>query len=121
MKGFAVFGGLAVVGIGFLGNAYGTGTCLVTIITIRGVAFLVRKMTWSLSKEMADILDFTAWCACAVPFVSIIKNAQLGLAPVTTVFTGINSACSGIASFFSGVINNIDKLNKLVDKFRIMQ
>lgn len=109
MKTFAVFGGLVVVGVGFLGNASGTGACLVTIITIRGVAFLVRKMTWSLSKEMADILDFTAWCACAVPFVSIIKNAQIGLVPINNFFASINV-------FFDNVTSNIDKVSQLVNK-----
>lgn len=109
LKGLAVFGAAVVIGIGFLGNAQGTGACLIAIITTRGVSFLLRKMTWSLSKEMADLLDFTAWCVCAIPAVSIIKNAQAGLQPISNFFASVNN-------FFVSMSNNFDKLAQFIDK-----
>lgn len=109
LKAFSVFGAIVIIGVGFLGNASSTGTCLITIITVRGVSFLLRKMTWSLSKDMADILDFTAWCVCAIPAVTVIKNAQLGLVPINNFFVSVNA-------FFSSIGDKFEKISLLIEK-----
>lgn len=110
LKGLSVFGATVVVGMAFLGDPHSTGTYLVTIITIRGVSFLLRKITWNLSNDMADILDFTTWCLCAVPIVSIIKNSQVGIQPLINFFGNVDNFFTNAGDKFNQFAQFVDKL-----------
>lgn len=103
LKSLAVFAALASVGLAFAGDAKSTAISLITVITIRGVAFASTKVVGAIDDKMEPVVDFTAWCLCGVSLVDIVKSAQLAIMPFISLVTASIGGIERVIQFLSRI------------------
>lgn len=103
LKSMLVFTTLATVGLGFIGSPRQTAVNLLSIVTIRGAAFVSTKITDSLSPKMSQVVDFTAWCLCAAAMISVIKIGFTAITPFVAFVSNVVSGIRDVLEFFASI------------------
>ena len=85
LKSIGIFTSLATLGVALIGDARGTATNIIVIVSIRGLSFLAEKVIDAVDRDMKGVVNFTGWCLCGVSFVKIIKAAQSVFIPIANM------------------------------------
>lgn len=108
---FATLSGCAIVLILALDtDASGTMHMVVAVITIRGVTWVVKKITETINKETSQLIDFAGWSIAGISCVGIIKNALKGVKDVMSFFDNIKNR-------FNKIENTLDNFDKDIEGF----
>lgn len=105
-----MMGNIPFIGAGFItvmALIYDTDNTikLVTmIIGVRGVTWLVKKVTSNISIDAAQIIDFTGWSIAGVSVVGVIGNAMRSVAIVTDTISKVSVYFEKIAEFLDRLV-----------------
>jgi hypothetical protein len=108
MGQYLVFGGVIIVTLGLISDASGTVKLVTAIITVKGLTFVVKKITDSFGKDKGDIINFVGNCIAGVSMVGLIKNAVNGVKPVVEVL-------GKVGSFVNGIGMGLDRLGEFIE------
>lgn len=112
MTSITIIGGCILIGTALVTDAKGTLSLVTAIITIRGVAFIFKRIVSSLNKDYGEMVNFTSWCLCGVPIIGLIKLAKQGFEPVIGTAQNIYNGFTTVADKIEGVGTWIENLVK---------
>lgn len=52
------------------------------VVTVRGVTFLAKKVTQTINKDCADLIDFAGWSFAGISGIKLLKLAYAQVSPV---------------------------------------
>lgn len=81
----------------------GTARLVATTVSVRGMTWIMRKITENVSFDASQIIDFTGWSIAGISMVKIISNAMGSISTVDLFFTNMSMA-------FEKVANVVDKI-----------
>ena len=106
----ALISGGIVVGMALLYDSSSTVKLVTVVIGIRGVTWLVQKITSSINPEASEIINFTGWSVAGVSIAGIIQNAMGSVAEITAVVTNITNSVNRVGSFLERMAEYADKI-----------
>jgi hypothetical protein len=106
----AVIGCSIIVGMSMIVDPSGTVKLVVTVITTRGITWIVKKITASLNKDMSDIINFAGWSIAGVAMVKIVKNAKTGVEPALALIGKVGEAIGAVGTILNKVIDLADQV-----------
>lgn len=86
----------------------GTLRMVIAIITVRGVTWVVKKITETINKEASQLIDFTGWSIAGISCVGIIKNALKGVKDILDWLDKINLGLKKIEDKVEGFDKDIE-------------
>jgi hypothetical protein len=103
----ALIGGAVVIGLALGVDANGTVNAIELAISVRGVTWLVKKITATISKDNSDIIDFTGWCIAGLSIIIILLNAKAGVHMATDFLGGIVENIKSVGTWLSNLADKI--------------
>ena len=95
----AAIGGIIILGMAITYDSTGTVKLVVAVISIRGVTWIVKKITQEISLDASQIIDFTGWSIAGISIVKIISNAMGSVDKVKDFFISISNFFAHVAEF----------------------
>ena len=92
-----------VVGMALIHDADGTIQLVTVAVSVRGITWLVKKLTGSINLDAAQIIDFTGWSIAGVSCIGVIKNAMNSVGAIKAQMAQIGTA-------WGNVVEVIDKI-----------
>jgi hypothetical protein len=89
-----VIGCAVLIGAALFNDPKKTITLVTAVVTVRGIAWLVTKIT-SINKDASEMINFAGWSLAGVSVVGLIKLATKGL---PEIIQGFGKAIDGINS-----------------------
>lgn len=99
----AIYTTIATIGLGFMGDAKQTAASLLSIVTIRGLAFVSVKITDEIDSKMSQIIDFTAWCLCVTAIITIIHIGFTTITPFIELMTKVIAGFNKVIKFLAKI------------------
>lgn len=82
----------------------GTLKLIAAVISVRGVTWLVKKITSNINLDAAQIIDFAGWSIAGVSIVKIIGNAMGSVAIIQDTVNKVGAYFQKIAEFVDKVV-----------------
>lgn len=92
-----------VAGMALIYDADSTIKLASTAITVRGMTWVVTKITKGISQDASQIIDFTGWSIAGVSIVKIIGNAMGSVGAIREFVSKVGVAFESVA----GVVDKI--------------
>jgi hypothetical protein len=108
MQQYIVLGSVIIVTLALIADPSGTVRLVVAVITVKGITFVVKKIVDSFSRDSGDYINFAGNCLAGVSCVGLIKNAIVGVKPVTEVL-------GKVGSFVKGISGSLDRLSEFIE------
>jgi uncharacterized protein YoxC len=105
--------GVIIITLALLADSSATVTCVTTIITIRGISWVMKKITQNVNKDCSEIIDFTGWTIAGISIVRLLKLSLRGLQPVIDTCQDIGNSIQSIGQWMQNAqeyLNNIGKM-----------
>jgi len=107
-----LIGGGVVLGLAFITNPIEMIRLSTAIISTRGMTFLAKKMTQTMNKDSADMIDFAGWCLTGVPLIALLKLSTAGITQVADSFDKTAQTIGKIALWVEKISSWIESLAK---------
>lgn len=101
--GTAWLGAGIIVGMALIYDTDGTIRLVTIALGIRGVTWLVKKITCGINMDAAQIIDFAGWSLAGISIVKILANAMASMAI-------IKDTVNNISDFINKLGTAIDKI-----------
>jgi len=95
----ALIGGGVVLGLACLTDPKKAIGFTVSIITIRGMTFLAKKITEEINPQASLVINFCGWCLAGIPIVALLKLSTGGIQEVVDSFNKIGEEINNIGMF----------------------
>lgn len=106
---YVLAGGCVFIALALVADAKGTVNAVTIILTVRGVTFICKKMTQTLNRDAADIINFAGWGIAGISIVKLIRLAINGFSPVADFFIQITDSISKVS-------DSINKAGEFIEK-----
>lgn len=104
MGSITVLGGALVIGMALIYDADGTIRLVTVALTVRGITWLVKKITAGISLDASQIIDFAGWSIAGVSIVKIVGNAMKSTEAVGAFVQKIGMAAGKVIEFADKIV-----------------
>jgi hypothetical protein len=105
-----IVGGVIIITLALLADSSATVILVTTVITVRGISWIMKKITQNVNKDCSELIDFAGWTIAGVSLVKLIMLTNKGLQPVIKMCTDIGVS---LTSFWDWMKNAEEFLNKI--------
>jgi hypothetical protein len=110
-------GGISIVlGISMITDANGTIKYVMTIISVGGIGYILKKVVATMDKDKADMIGFASWCGVGIAMVGILRNCKIGIVPIINEFRELGETLASIKGSVDGIGLWLDKVMMWTDK-----
>lgn len=106
----AVIGCSIIVGLSVIVDPSGTLKLVTTVITVRGITWVIKKVIESVKKDYADIINLAGWSIAGIAMIKIVKNAKGGIDPLLATVGKVGEVVNGIGNIFDRILEIADKI-----------
>jgi len=86
-----------ITGLALLYDPSGTAGHLATALSVRGLTWVVKKITENIDSGSSQLIDFAGWSIAGVSIVKIISNAMGSMGTVNVFFINVATAATKVA------------------------
>ncbi len=101
---------VSIVGVGIvvcmalIYDANGTVSLVVAVIGVRGITWLVQKITGGINQDASQIIDFAGWSIAGVNITRIIGNAMGSVVAIKSFVADVGAAAGKISEFVDKIV-----------------
>jgi len=106
----AIIGGLIVVGLSYSQDSTSTVQLVITIVSIRGISWLAKKITESVNMDCSQIINFAGWSLAGISIVKLLLNAKMGIEPALEKLGVFNQGLVNVGGTLSNLAMIADKI-----------